>query len=47
MKKYSLTITWGTDGEVTQTYTFDTEAERDAFLHGVEQCDGWWRYEIV
>ena len=37
MKKYSLTITWGTDGDVTQTYNFNTEAEKEAFLSGVEE----------
>lgn len=47
MKKYSLIIAWGTDGDVTQTYNFNTEAERDAFLYGVEQCDGWFEYEIL
>ena len=47
MKKHSLTITWGTDGDVTQTYNFNTEAEKEAFLHGVEQGDGWFRYEVI
>ena len=46
MKELSLTITWGTDEDVTQTYTFNTEAEKDAFLWGVEQGDGWFRYEV-
>lgn len=46
MKKHSLTITWGTDGDVTQTYNFNTEAEKEAFLSGVEEGEGWWRYEI-
>ena len=32
MKKHSLTITWGADGDVTQTYNFSTEAEKEAFL---------------
>ena len=46
MKKHSLTITWGTDGDVTQTYNFNTEAEKEAFLSGVEEGEVWWRYEI-
>ena len=43
MKEYSLTIKWGVDGDVTQTYTFNTEAEKEAFLHGVGEGEGWWR----
>jgi hypothetical protein len=29
-----------------RTYRFDTPAERDAFIKGVEAMDGWGGYEI-
>ena len=43
---YSITITWGTEGEETKTYTFKTLEELEAFRNGVHESNGWWEYEI-
>lgn len=45
---HSITIMWGScpeEGDTPKTYTFDTDAELEAFLQGVEEMDGWgaWR----
>ena len=45
--KHKLTIAWGTCQQETKTYTFDTAAEKDAFLKGVEAMDGWMKYEVI
>jgi hypothetical protein len=47
-EKPSVTILWGEcpePGDKAKTYTFDTQAELDAFMLGVEEMDGWcgWR----
>tara|TARA_Y100001937_G_C7006022_1_gene278724 strand:- start:29 stop:220 length:192 start_codon:yes stop_codon:yes gene_type:complete len=49
-----ITMIWGTeavkgiekpeDGHTRKTYTFNTEAEKKAFLLGVSECDGWDDY---
>lgn len=52
-KKYQVEIRWG--GEETReenpdeysVYTFDTEAELNAFLLGVTESNEWMDYEIV
>jgi hypothetical protein len=47
---YTLKIMWGefTDSTTTpEVYEFSTEAEREAFLWGVEEMNGWLDYEIV
>lgn len=47
---YSVTILWGESpepGDEPKTYTFTTEAERDAFLLGVDEGDGWHGHEII
>lgn len=31
----------------SEWYTFDTEAERDAFLLGINEADGWWGMRYV
>lgn len=45
-KNYVVTILWGSDGDVSQTYGFNTVGELDAFLHGVEEACGWHSYEV-
>lgn len=47
-EKPSITILWGECPEPddrAKTYTFNTEAEKNAFLLGVTEMDGWmgWR----
>lgn len=46
---FSVWILWGVlreDGDLPVLYEFATEAERAAFLKGVEEADGWLGYEI-
>ena len=52
-----ITMIWGTEavkgiekpeeGYTKKTYTFDTEAEKEACLLGVAECDGWYEYATV
>jgi hypothetical protein len=45
-----LHIMWGEspeEGTKASTYTFDTAAERAAFIRGVEEMDGWAGWEEV
>ena len=44
--EHAVTIDWGQEKQERKTYTFATAAELDAFLKGVEEMDGWMRYEI-
>lgn len=47
---YTLKIIWGEAPEQATTpevYEFSTEAEREAFLWGVEEMDGWLGCQIV
>ena len=48
MAKY-LTFLWGEDPveeeQTPKTYTFKNESEREAFLKGVSECEGWMRYD--
>lgn len=44
-----VTILWGgapEPGDKAKTYEFETQAELDAFMKGVEEMDGWmgWEY---
>ena len=41
-----ITIVWGTCQDKTETYAFDTEADKDMFLLGVDASSGWLEYEI-
>jgi hypothetical protein len=52
MKKYSIRIQWGSvssHGEDNKPikYEFDTEAELNAFMMGVDAMDGWMEYFVV
>jgi hypothetical protein len=45
-----LHIMWGEspeDGQKAATYLFNTGAERDAFIRGVNEMDGWLGWEEV
>lgn len=44
---HSVRILWGGSpepGDKAKTYTFQTEAERHAFMLGVAEMDGWMGY---
>jgi len=47
----SVTIRWGStalaDEEPTNTISFPTQAELDAYLKGVNDMDGWLYYEVL
>lgn len=48
--KVKISILWGQSHEIgdqAKTYTFDTQAELDAFLKGIEESDGWMGHEFV
>ncbi len=47
MKEFKVAITYGEEREKTKVYSFDTQAERDAFFLGLDQCVGWHDYKIV
>jgi hypothetical protein len=42
-----VTITWGTEKEITKTYIFEDETQKAFFLKGVDESNGWLEYEIV
>ena len=37
MKEFKVAITYGEEREKTKVYSFDTQAERDAFFLGLDQ----------
>ena len=45
--KPEVTITWGTEKEITKTYIFEDETQKAFFLKGVDESNGWLEYEIV
>ena len=50
MKKFKVKIMWGITslGDTqTKTYEFETEKEKDAFLYGVDESNGWLSYDIA
>jgi hypothetical protein len=44
--EHAVTIDWG-HHKTRKTYTFATAAEKDAFIKGVEEMDGYLSYDIV
>ena len=49
-QKFWVEIRWGSqpeEGDEPCAYEFDTKAELDAFLDGVDAAAGWLDYEIV
>ena len=47
---YKITILWGQCPEPHQepiTYKFETQAELNAFMLGVDEMDGWLGYEVI
>jgi len=45
-EKEKITIIWGTDKEKTKTYEFETEEQLKYFMMGVNEAEGWLKYEI-
>lgn len=45
-EEIKVTIAWGTDKRVSKTYTFESEELKEAFMQGVNECDGWWEHEV-
>ena len=43
---HTVTIIWGTCEDITETYAFDTEEEKEMFLLGVDAACGWLEYRI-
>ena len=47
----TITILWGAelfpDDGNDKTYTFDTKAEAEAFLYGIDEAMGWLDYEVI
>ena len=46
MKKPEITILWGND-KVKKTYVFENETQKAFFMKGVDEAEGWLRYEVV
>ena len=44
---YSVKIKWGDRDDEVGTYRFHTKPERDAFMSGVDEGNGWLSYEDV
>ena len=45
--KHVVTIDWGQEKQERKTYAFASQQELDAFMKGIEEADGWQRYEVV
>tara|TARA_X000001036_G_scaffold414509_1_gene429791 strand:- start:1623 stop:1838 length:216 start_codon:yes stop_codon:yes gene_type:complete len=48
MSKYKISILWGEEPEIGQkaiTYTFNTQAELNAFNLGISEMDGWMGFD--
>ena len=47
----SITIQWGTvasrEDNSPKTYEFNTQAELDSFMLGIDEMDGWMEYAVV
>ena len=42
-----IKIRWGTCGEKTKTYVFEHEEQKAFFMKGVDEAEGWLKYEIL
>ena len=45
--EHAVTIDWGVEKQERKRYTFASAAELDAFMKGVDEADGWLRYDVV
>ena len=46
-KRPKVTIVWGSDREITNTYVFENETQKAFFMKGVDEANGWLEYEEV
>lgn len=49
-KEHWVSINWGADRQMSDDpmmYEFNSRAELEAFLDGVESANGWLDYELV
>lgn len=44
---FSVTIEFGGNPETQKTFPFDSEAELNAFLDGIEAGLGWVDYQVI
>ena len=45
---FSVSVLWGSHpDDVPLAYCFYTQAEREAFLHGVDEACGWMDYAAI
>ena len=42
-----IKIRWGSGGEETKTYQFKTKEQKAFFMKGVDEAEGWLKYEIL
>lgn len=47
LKIKAVEIEWGTLGDSSVKYSFDTEAEMEAFVKGANEACGWSTFDIV
>ena len=50
MSNFTITIMWGESPEpdaTPKTYSFNTIPERDAFILGIKEMDGWQGYDVL
>tara|TARA_R100000773_G_C4186781_1_gene94247 strand:- start:318 stop:656 length:339 start_codon:yes stop_codon:yes gene_type:complete len=45
--EHAVTIDWGQEKQERKKYTFASAAEKNAFIKGVEEMDGWLEYNVV
>ena len=46
LKQPEITILWGND-KVKKTYVFEDETQKAFFMKGVDEAEGWLKYEVV
>ena len=50
MSNFTITMMWGESPEpdaTPKTYSFNTIPERDAFILGIKEMDGWQGYDVL
>ena len=45
-KKLQITILFGTEKNVKKTYVFENETQKEFFIKGVDEANGYLEYEI-
>ena len=44
---YFMDIRWGEEPDETCHYTFETQAELNAFQRGIDEAMGWADFEVI